>query len=153
MYHPVSPPATAANSAFTTGQNPLAAAQAPLTTKSRSSASGKGSAGGFDYALTGPQLYTQNCSSCHGASGAGVPSAFPPLAGDSVVTAANPAQQISTVVHGLKAKIIRGTSYSSQMPAFSQLSDADIAAIIDHERTSWGNQAPVITPADVKRGR
>jgi cytochrome c oxidase cbb3-type subunit 2 len=39
------------------------------------------------------------------------------------------------------------------MPPFSQLSDADIAAAIDHERTSWGNQAPIVTPDDVKRAR
>lgn len=115
--------------------------------------SGKGSAGGFDYGATGPALYTQNCSACHGASGTGVPGAFPPLAGDPVVNDKSPTAHITTVLHGLANKVIGGTKYSSQMPAFSQLSDADIAAIIDHERTSWGNSAPVITPADVKRAR
>jgi cytochrome c oxidase cbb3-type subunit 2 len=39
------------------------------------------------------------------------------------------------------------------MPPFPQLSDSNIAAIIDHERTSWGNQAPIITPDAVKRAR
>jgi cytochrome c oxidase cbb3-type subunit 2 len=39
------------------------------------------------------------------------------------------------------------------MPPFSQLSDSDVAAAIDHERTSWGNQAPTVTPDDVKRAR
>jgi hypothetical protein len=33
------------------------------------------------------------------------------------------------------------------------LSDNDIAAIIDHERTSWSNAGPVITPAQVKQRR
>jgi cytochrome c oxidase cbb3-type subunit 2 len=53
-------------------------------------------------------------------------------------------------MHG---KPIGGTSYSAQMPSFSQLSDNAIAAIIDHERTSWGNKAPIVTPAQVKRAR
>jgi len=37
------------------------------------------------------------------------------------------------------------------MPAYrAQLSDADIAAVVDHERISWGNKAPVVTPDAVK---
>jgi hypothetical protein len=70
-----------------------------------------------------------------------------------VVTAANPAQHITVVLKGMHGKPIGGTSYSAQMPSFSQLSDNDIAAIIDHERTSWGNKAPIVTPAQVKRAR
>jgi mono/diheme cytochrome c family protein len=133
--------------------NPVAMAQQPMTQAAPAKASGGGSAGGFDYAATGEQLYTQNCSACHGAGGAGVPGAFPPLAGDPVVTAADPAMHVKVVLHGLKGVPIKGTTYSSQMPAFTQLSDADIAAIIDHERTSWGNSAPIITPDVVKRAR
>jgi cytochrome c oxidase cbb3-type subunit 2 len=31
------------------------------------------------------------------------------------------------------------------MPAFaSQLSDVEIADIVDYERTSWGNHAPIV---------
>jgi cytochrome c oxidase cbb3-type subunit 2 len=58
-----------------------------------------------------------------------------------------------TVLHGLHSKMIRGTMYAGQMPPFPQLTDDDIAAIIDHERTSWGNNAPIINPDDVKRAR
>ena len=57
---------------------------------------------------------------------------------------------LTTGLHGAK---IKGTAYASQMPPFAQLSDNDIAAIIDHERTSWGNAAPIINPDDVKRAR
>jgi mono/diheme cytochrome c family protein len=110
-------------------------------------------AAGFDYAASGPQLYTTNCSACHGAGGAGVPGAFPKLAGDPVVTSKDPKLQIGIVLRGLHGKAIAGSSYSSQMPAFPQLSDNDVAAIIDHERTSWGNNAPIINPDDVKRAR
>lgn len=133
--------------------NPVAMAQQPMTQTSAAKVSGGGSAAGFDYAASGEQLYTQNCAACHGAAGAGVPGAFPSLAGDPVVTAADPAMHVKVVLHGLKGVPIKGTAYSSQMPAFTQLSDADIAAIIDHERTSWGNSAPIITPDVVKRAR
>jgi mono/diheme cytochrome c family protein len=140
--------------AFAQGEsNPVAAANAPMRQTSPVTYSGKGVAAGFDYAATGPRLYTANCSACHGASGAGVPGAFPALAADPVVTARDPKLHIGIVLHGLAGKTIGGKAYSAQMPGFSQLSDADIAAIIDHERTSWGNAAPIITPDDVKRAR
>ena len=134
-------------------RDPVAAANAPIAAAKALKVSGNGVAAGFDYAATGPNLYTANCSACHGATGAGVPGAFPPLAGDPVVNAADPKAQITIVLHGLHGAKIKGTGYSSQMPPFPQLSDNDIAAIIDHERTSWGNAAPIINPDDVKRAR
>lgn len=143
-------PAAFAQAAST---NPVAAANEPMGTHTPTKYSGRGAAAGFDYAATGPQLYTANCSACHGAVGAGVPGAFPPLAADPVVTASDPKTQIRIVLHGLHGKIIAGRPYSSQMPAFSQLGNADVAAIIDHERTSWGNNSPTVTPDDVKRAR
>jgi mono/diheme cytochrome c family protein len=133
--------------------NPVAAAQAPSTATTATAYSGKGVAAGFDYAATGARLYGTNCASCHGASGAGVPGAFPALAGDPVVTAIDPAAQVATVLKGLHGKAIRGTAYAGAMPPFAQLTDAEVAAIVDHERTSWGNSAPIITPDVVKRAR
>jgi mono/diheme cytochrome c family protein len=126
---------------------------APLQRAEPPAYSGRSSAAGFDFAKTGPQLYTANCSACHGVVGAGVLGAFPPLVGDPVVTASDPKQHITTVLHGLSGKMIGGKVYASQMPPFAQLSDDEIAAIVDHERTSWGNNAPIITPDEVKRAR
>lgn len=139
--------------ALSAARDPVAAANAPMQTTKGVRDSGNGTAAGFDYAATGANLYTANCSACHGATGAGVPGAFPPLAGDSAVSAADPKAQIGIVLHGLHGAKIKGTAYASQMPPFAQLSDNDIAAIIDHERTSWGNAAPIINPDDVKRAR
>lgn len=115
--------------------------------------SGKGAAGGFDYEASGASGYAINCSSCHGAAGAGVPSTFPSLAGDPVVGASDPKQQIKIVLRGLHGKVIAGKTFAATMPSFSQLSDQALAAIIDHERTSWVNHSPTITPDDVRRAR
>ena len=101
-------------------------------------------------ATEGAKLYADTCAVCHGAEGKGVPGAFPPLAGDPVVVASDPAEHIRTVLNGLKGKAIGGTPYESEMPAFAgQLSDQQVAAIIDHERTSWGNHAPLVGAQDV----
>jgi mono/diheme cytochrome c family protein len=145
------PPSYAATPTY--AEKPISAAQRPSTQTAPTKYSGGGAAAGFDYAASGARLYATTCASCHGASGAGVPGAFPPLAGDPVVTANDPAEHVGIVLKGRSGKAIRGTAYGGAMPPFAALSDADLAAIIDHERTSWGNAAPIITPDVVKRAR
>ena len=40
------------------------------------------------------------------------------------------------------------------MPAYAkQLSDKQIADVTNYIRNSWGNAAPVVTPAEVKQAR
>jgi mono/diheme cytochrome c family protein len=148
------PPQFANTVTYAANPAALSAAQAaPAGANAPPAFSGKGSAGGFDYAASGASVFASNCASCHGASGTGVPGVFPPLANDPVVTSKNPAPHITIVLKGLQGKPIGGKTYAAAMPPFSQLSDADVAAVIDHERTSWGNQAPTVTPDDVKRAR
>lgn len=98
----------------------------------------------------GARVFSNNCASCHQANGQGVPGTFPPLKGDPVVTASDPTQHIRTVLFGLQGKTINGTSYATAMPAQANtLSNKEIAAVINHERTSWGNKAPTVTPQQV----
>jgi nitrite reductase (NO-forming) len=102
----------------------------------------------------GASLYTTNCSACHQATGTGLPGAFPPLKDNPAVLNPDPAKQIDVVLHGLHGEAINGTTYPSAMPPFGpSLSDADIADIINHERSSWGNQGKLITADQVKAGR
>lgn len=102
----------------------------------------------------GATLYRTSCSSCHQANGEGVAGAFPPLAGDPVVTAEDPTRHIEIILFGMQGEAIDGVEYSAAMPPFSeQLSDEEVAAIINHERTSWGNDAPTVTAEDVERIR
>ena len=102
----------------------------------------------------GAQLFGNYCASCHQLSGAGLPGVFPPLKGDPVVTAEDPTEHIRIVLHGLQGKAINGVTYASPMPPFgNQLDDKQIAALINHERVSWGNNAPTVTPEAVAAQR
>jgi mono/diheme cytochrome c family protein len=120
----------------------------------------------------GAAIYATNCAGCHQANGEGVPGAFPPLAGHlaEVVAAENGrAYLINVLLFGLEGPItVNGQTYDGTMPAWSFLSDADIAAVLNYALNAWGNQtnlpagfAPVaaeevaaarattMTPADV----
>ncbi len=96
--------------------------------------------------VLGEQVYGNYCASCHQASGEGLKGVFPPLKGSAVVLAEDPTDHGRIIVQGLTGKVIDGVTYSSPMPPFAeQLSDEEIAAVVNHERTSWGNAAPLIT--------
>lgn len=102
----------------------------------------------------GAQLYASTCGACHQPNGTGLPGAFPPLVKNAAVLDADPTLHIRTILHGLSGQVIDGVSYPSPMPPFADaLSDADVADIANHERTSWGNQAKLITADQVKAQR
>lgn len=101
-------------------------------------------------ASTGQALFTKTCAACHQATGEGLPGAFPPLKGNAAVNDADPSHHIHVVLHGLQGANVSGTVYSSPMPPFgATLSDADIANIINYERSSWGNHGAPVTAEQV----
>ena len=128
-------------------------AASPAASPSTSAATMKSATGGKS-AMTGGKnggaIFTANCQSCHQANGKGQPGAFPPLAGNSVVTG-DAAKVIHIVKDGLTGKIMVGTqSYNGMMPSWkASLSNADIAAVVTYIRSSWGNHAPAVTTAQV----
>ncbi len=98
----------------------------------------------FDWQQLGEQAYS-NCTSCHQANGEGIAGAFPPLAGHlpSVYNVDGGREYIINVLlYGLQGEIqIDGQSYNGVMTAWGQLSNEEIAAVINHELTSWGNES------------
>ncbi len=110
-------------------------------------------AGGFDMAK-GAALFTANCAACHQASGEGLPGAFPSLKNDAVVNKDDATRHIQVVLQGLHDAKVSGVVYSSAMPPFAgMLNDADVAAIVDYERSSWGNHGKPIDAAQVAAER
>jgi len=97
-----------------------------------------------ELAARGEKVYAANCVACHQANGRGNPPAFPPLAGSKIVTGAK-AGHIDIVLNG--------KPNTAMQPFGKQLSDTDIAAVITHERSSWGNNAGMVQPAEVKARR
>jgi mono/diheme cytochrome c family protein len=101
-------------------------------------------------AALGKQVYENKCAACHQVTGLGLPGVFPALKDSAVVTAADPTEHIRIVLRGLSGKAIGGVTYGSAMPAFAdQLTDEEVAAVLTHERTSWGHQAKPVKPEDV----
>jgi len=92
----------------------------------------------------GENVYAANCVACHQATGKGLEAMkAPALAGNKVVTGSKQ-EPIDTVLNGRP---------NTAMQPFKQLSDAEIAAVLTYLRSSWGNKASDVQPAEVKARR
>jgi mono/diheme cytochrome c family protein len=109
-----------------------------------------GAAGSVD----GAQIYAANCVACHQATGLGLPGVFPPLAGSEWVTGQDKVL-VNIVLHGVTGKLtVKGTPYAGAMPTFKdKLNDAEIAAVLTHLRSNFGNAAAKIGADAVKAER
>jgi cytochrome c oxidase subunit II len=96
-----------------------------------------------DLAARGEKVYAANCVACHQASGKGA-GAIKPLDGSAIVLE-DPAKQIQILLNG---------AANGAMPAWKQLSDTELAAVITYTKNSWSNKTgKVVQPADVVAAR
>jgi len=103
--------------------------------------------GDVEVKLNGAELYAANCQACHQTNGLGLPGAFPPLKSSKIVQDDDPKTLINIILNGYDAREEYG-----QMPAIgkmNKLSAAEISAIINHERSSWGNNAREVSTQEV----
>ncbi|CAN5338096.1 cbb3-type cytochrome c oxidase subunit II [soil metagenome] len=113
----------------------------------KTTAAGKAGAPQYD----GAALYAVNCQSCHQADGGGLAGAFPPLKGSKVVLDNNPEVQITIMMKGYNGRVSEGFGPMPPVAANNNLKPEEIAAIINHERSNWGNNSKQVTVAEVTR--
>lgn len=93
----------------------------------------------------GARIYAQHCMSCHQRNGRGLGETQPGLVGTPTV-AGDPEALIAWVGFGVRPPgLVRGRTIVV-MPQFHWLSDADLAAVLTHVRTSFGNAYSPVTP-------
>jgi cytochrome c oxidase subunit 2 len=97
-----------------------------------------------DIVARGEKVYAANCAACHQANGMGA-GPIKALNQSPIVLDADKTKQIHVVLNGRAA-----------MPAWKQLSDTDIAAVISYTKNAWTNKTgQVVQPAEVlaQRGK
>jgi len=88
----------------------------------------------------GEKVYAANCAACHQANGKGA-GPIKALDGAAVVLDADKSKQIAVLLNG---------QANGAMPAWKQMSDTDIAAVISYTKNNWSNKTrQVVQPADV----
>ena len=109
-----------------------------------------GASAGDSAALDGAALYAANCQACHQANGEGIQGAFPPLKGSKIVQDDSPETLISIIMKGYNARASEGYPPMPPIGVTNGLKPAAIHAIINHERSSWGNSGRAVTLEEVE---
>ncbi|MBI4660050.1 MAG: cytochrome c [Verrucomicrobia bacterium] len=113
---------------------------------------------GAEMLIAKGEVFYQNCLGCHQANGMGTPGQTPPLAGSEWVLEPNPARLIRIVLQAptgpFKVKDVEWNTSQAMVP-FGSFPDEDIAAVLSYVRQNqqWGNNAPPVTPEQVKAVR
>ena len=93
-----------------------------------------------DLVARGEKVYGANCVACHQAGGMGG-GAIKALVASPVVLDADKSKSIGVLLNGQN---------NGAMPAWKQLSDTELAAVITYTKNSWTNQTgQIVQPADV----
>jgi len=97
-----------------------------------------------DLVKRGESVYAANCVACHQASGKGA-GPIKPLDGAAVVLDADKGKIINVLLNGQN---------NGAMPAWKQLSDTELAAVMTYAKNTWSNQTQqIVQPADVQAAR
>ena len=97
-----------------------------------------------DLVKRGESVYAANCVACHQANGKGA-GPIKPLDGAAVVTAADAGPMIQILLNG---------AAGGAMPAWKQLSDTEIAAVMTYAKNTWSNSTgQLVQPAEVMAAR
>ncbi|MBC7566491.1 MAG: cytochrome c [Pedobacter sp.] len=101
--------------------------------------------------LNGSMLYANNCQSCHQQNGEGLKGAFPPLKGSKIVLDENVELFVNIIMNGYNGREKEGFGAMPAVGTNNRLKPMEIAAIMNHERSSWGNNAKKVTVEEVKK--
>ena len=97
-----------------------------------------------DLTARGDKVYAANCAACHQPTGKGA-GPIKPLDGAAVVLDADKGKQIHVLLNGQN---------NGAMPAWKQLSDTDLAAVITYTKNHWSNATgQIVQPSDVATAR
>lgn len=97
-----------------------------------------------DLVARGEKVYAANCAACHKADGSGA-GPIKALVGSPVVLDADKSKQIQILLNG---------AGNGAMPAWKQLSDTEIAAVITYTKNAWTNQTgQIVQPAEITAAR
>jgi nitrite reductase (NO-forming) len=109
----------------------------------------------FDLAASmarGKDIYSAYCASCHMENGEGMPGFYPPVAKSDYMMA-DKNRSIREILYGVSGEmIVNGKKYNLEMSGFD-LTDTEVADVLNYMRNSFGNRGAVVTPAEVRAQR
>lgn len=103
------------------------------------------------YEPEGKVLYEKYCANCHIENGEGVGTLIPPLAEADFLE--NNRNDLPCLLrYGYEGEmVVNGKTYNEKMPGVPNLNHIEITNILNYLSKSWGNNAELWKPDDVKK--
>lgn len=99
----------------------------------------------------GEILYYNFCENCHMEDGSGLRGLIPPLANADYVKQ-DPVRMACIIRYGMEGEVVvNDTTYNQAMPGVPQLTDFEIANVINYINQAWGNDYGYVKFEDVKQ--
>ncbi len=99
--------------------------------------------------LNGKLLYATHCQSCHQENGEGLKGAFPPLKGSAITNGDDLELYVSIIMNGYDAR--PEYAVMAAVGTNANLNADQVTAIINYEKTSWGNSGKEVSVEDVQK--
>jgi mono/diheme cytochrome c family protein len=114
---------------------------------------------GFDAGMSGKsagaQIFSANCSSCHGYDGQGTSDGYyPSIFNNSATAGDNPNNLLATILYGVERETDDGhvfmPPFGDQPNAVTSLNNDEIASLANYVLKSYGNSSLTVLPQDVQ---
>ena len=95
----------------------------------------------------GKKVYETYCISCHMENGLGVEGAFPSLVKTGNLSDKN--RLVKIILQGMRGPLkINGSSFDGEMAGI-EMTDKEVADVINYIRNTWGNKAPLVQVTEI----
>ena len=106
-----------------------------------------------DARAPGHNTYVNRCSGCHGLEGQGKPNIAPAMQSNATINRPSLYNSVAVLLRGIPSQKYNATTAFYAMDSFEELSDEQIADLINYMRSAWTDEPPNASAAQVFRIR
>ena len=106
-----------------------------------------------DSAAPGHNTYVNMCSGCHGLEGQGKPKIAPAMQSNATINRPSVYNSVAVLLRGIPSQKYNATSAFYAMDSFEELTDQEMADLINYMRKAWTDEPPNVSEDQVERIR
>jgi mono/diheme cytochrome c family protein len=106
-----------------------------------------------DTKAPGHNTYVNMCSGCHGLEGQGKPKIAPAMQSNATINRPSLYNSVAVLLRGIPSQKYNATTAFYAMDSFEELTDQELADLINYMRQAWTDEPPNVTEDQVERIR
>ena len=106
-----------------------------------------------DKKAPGHKTYVNMCSGCHGLEGQGKPKIAPAMQSNATINRPSLYNSVAVLLRGIPSQKYNATTAYYAMDSFEELTNQEMADLINYMRQAWTDESPNVTADQVSRIR